>query len=214
MRRRSALALLACVLIVTTSLRAQVGLLTIALPSPGDVIKLIDTLTKSDSDTSVNVKLGKTVTQGKLLVARTKVQVAMERSSKNWRGKVLVHMTVPTEISYSIELTELKAEHIRLDQQRGQVIFTMPAPKVEDVTPMLNEVKADNNYKAARFKLFDKDTSRELQNTMLLHDYQARARKEGQSAIPQIRAQAKQSLQQFLEKLLQGTASRVQVVVE
>ena len=69
------------------------------LPSPTDVVKLIDTLTKKDSTTTVEVKLGNMVGQGKLLVARTRVNVAMERSSRNWRGKVIVQMTVPSDIS-------------------------------------------------------------------------------------------------------------------
>lgn len=213
--RRMALGLLSgVVLVLVAPAHAQIGLLLPVLPSPTDVIKLIDSLTKSDSSTKVDVKLGQTVSQGKLLVARTKVDVAMERTSKNWRGKVQVQMSVPTEISYSIDLSELRPEDIRLDAARRQLVVTMPSPKVEDVTPLLTGVKSENTYKAARFKFCDKDTSRELQNTMLLHDYQAKAREEGESALPKVREQAKSALQQFLQTLLGGTAQGVQVVVE
>src|SRR5262245_64976737 len=68
-RALAAVALAAC---LTAPAAAQVGLLMApALPSPTDVVKLIDVLTKKDSATSVDVKLGKTVGQGKLLIATT-----------------------------------------------------------------------------------------------------------------------------------------------
>lgn len=51
---------------------------TAALPSPTDVIDIIDLLTRKDSATSVDVRFGKTAGQGKLLVARTRVDVARQ----------------------------------------------------------------------------------------------------------------------------------------
>src|SRR4051794_17785612 len=146
-----------------------IGPLGFILPSPGDVVSLIDTLTKKESATSVDVKKGKTVGQGKLLVARTKVDVAMERSSRNWRGRVLVNVTVPTEISYSIDLREIRPEHITLDAKNRVLIVAMPPLRVEDVTPLLSSLKADNTFKHARFRRMDKDVSQGLQNTMLTH---------------------------------------------
>jgi hypothetical protein len=195
-------------------LAAQVGLLLPALASPSDVIKVIDALTRNDSSTTVDVKLGQTVSQGKLLVARTKVDVAMDRSSKNWRGRVKVHMCVPTEVTWSIDLCKIRPEHIRLDPMKGLLIVKMPSPCVEDVTPMLTAVKADNSYHACRFKFCDKTTSRELENAMLLHDYQARARQLGESEAPQVREQGRAKLQELLQNLLQGSARGVRVVVE
>lgn len=189
-------------------------LLLLGVPSPGDVIKLIDSLTKNDSSTKVDVKLGATVQHGKLLVARGKVDVALERSSKNWRGRVQVQMQVPTEISYSVDLAGLKREHVRLDAAKRVLVVRMPAVKVEDVTPTLPAVTHEDKYKAARFKFFDKDTSRELQNAMLLHDYQAKAREAGEAAVGQVREESKAAFGKFLEKLLAGTAAGVKVVVE
>jgi hypothetical protein len=214
-RRVALVAVIACLASAALSpLRAQFSLLVPALPSPSDVIKIIDALTRNDSSTTVDVKLGQPVSQGKLLVARTKVDVAMGRSSKNWRGRVSVQMSVPTEITYSIDLSKIRPEHIRLDPMKGLMIVTMPPPCVEDVTPMLTAVKSDNSYKACRFKFCDKGTSRELENAMLLHDYQARARQEGEKAAPQVREQGRARLQELLQKLLEGTAPGVRVVVE
>lgn len=184
------------------------------LPSAADVVKLIDTLTKNDSSTSVDVKLGRPVRQGKLLVARTRVDVAMERTSKNWRGKVQVQMKVPTEISYAIDLTKIGADRIRLDPTRRALIVTMPLPCVEDVTPLLSSVTHESGYKAARFKCLDKDTSHELQNSMLLHDYQARARAAGEAASATVCEQGREALREFLRTLLQGTAPGIEVIVE
>jgi hypothetical protein len=214
MIRRCVLALLVLGTLSDLAPHVQAQFALLALPSPGEVIGLIDTLTKSESSTTVDVKFGQTVSQGKLLVARTKVDVAMDRSSRNWRGRVFVHMSVPTEISYSVDLTSLRTEHIRIDPQHRRLTLLMPEPRVEDVTPLLSGVKTEDRFKAARFRFCDKDTSRELQNAMLLHDYQARARQVGEAAAPQVRGQARETLQLFLQLLLRGTAPDVQVEVE
>jgi hypothetical protein len=143
-----------------------------------------------------------------------RVNVAMERTSRNWRGRVVVHMTVPSDVSYSVDLSEIRPEHIRLDFHQRLLIVNMPMPKVEDVTPVLTEVKADNVYKRARFKFYDKETSRALQNTMLTEDYLARARQKGAQETAKIRAQGCRALQAFLQRLLQGSAPGVRVEVE
>src|SRR5690242_10816082 len=161
-------------------------LLVPGLPSPTDVVKLIDLLTQKDSSTSMDVKVGTTTGQGKLLVARTRVNVAMERTSRNWRGPVVVRMTVPSDISYSLDLARSRPEHIRLDAAKRRLIVTMPTPEVEAVTPLLPAVQIDNAFRRARFKLLDRDTSRNLQNVMLREDYQARARTAGVDQLPAI----------------------------
>src|SRR5262245_30185652 len=169
MSRRAllAVALLALALHPLLVGASPLDLIVPGLPSPGDVIKVIDALTKKDSDTSVSVKLGDTVSQGKLLIARTSVDVQMERSSRNWRGRVVVTMTVPSESTYSVNLVEIRAEHVRLDPKRKAIVVAMPRPRVEDVTPLLGDLKADSAFKRARFKRLDADTGRALQNEML-----------------------------------------------
>ncbi len=191
-----------------------IGPLGFVLPSPGDVVSLIDTLTKRDSRTNVDVRKAQTFSQGKLLVARTKVDVALERSSRNWRGQVLVQMTVPTEISYSIDLQEIRPSHITLDAENRLLIVAMPPLKVEDVTPLLSSLKAENTYKRARFRRIDNNVSKDLQNTLLTHDYQARARKHGEENIASVREQARTSLQDLLQRLLGRSCPGVKVVVD
>jgi hypothetical protein len=184
------------------------------LPSPTDVVGLIDALTRKDSKTTVDIKVGDTVGQGKLLVARTRVDVAMERSSCNWRGRVHVYLTVPSEITFSVDLQEIRPEHIRLDAKQRLLIVAMPMPKVDNVTPILAEVKTDNTFKRCRFKFLDKHTSHELQNTMLKEDYLARARQKGEMQLPEIRQQARGVLRVFLQRLIGGSSPGVMVVVE
>jgi hypothetical protein len=212
------LVLVSCGLLVpSAAVRAYVGpldLLVPGLPSPTDVVKLIDALTRKDSDTSMDVKLGSTTSQGKLLVARTRVDVAMERSSRNWRGRVVVQMTVPSDISYSVDLARIRPEHVRLDEKKRQLTVAMPTPEVEDVTPLLNTVRIDNTFRHARFKRLDGDTSRQLQNVMLREDYQARARKSALDRLPQVREQGKGALQALLQKLIGRTFPGITVVVE
>ncbi len=218
MTRRAALLLVLCGLLgPLPSSRGYVGpldLLVPGLPSPTDVVKLIDVLTKKDSSTSVDVKMGDPIKQGKLLVARTRVDVAMERSSRNWRGRVVVQMHVPSDISYSVDLSRIKPEHIRLDARNRRLIVTMPSPQVEDVTPVLTGVKIDNAYRRARFKLLDTNTSHELQNVMLREDYLAKARRAGEARIDKVREQARGVLANFLQQLLGGSFSNLKVVVE
>jgi hypothetical protein len=214
MSRRALLAAALFALLLPALPCRAVPLELLGLPSPGDVVKVIDNLTKKDSDTSVNVKVGATVSQGKLLIARTSVDVQMERSSRNWRGRVVVTMTVPTEITYSVNLADIRAEHVRLDPKRKAIVIAMPKPRVEDVTPLLADLKADNTFKRARFKRLDADTGRALQNEMLRHDYQQKARKRGEERIDAVREQGREVLQAFLEQLLRGTAPGARVIVE
>lgn len=174
------------------------------LPNPADVVKIIDALTKKDSQTSVDVRFGATVSQGKLLIARTKLDVVIDRSSRNWRGQVTVNMVVPTEVSYSIDLQQIRADQISLDTQTRTLTVAMPPPTVEDVTPMLSAIKTENAFTQARFKRFDKQTSRDLQNSMLQHDYQVRARRVALQNVDRIRDQGRAALQQFLQQLLPG----------
>src|SRR5215470_14986547 len=110
MTRRRALLLVLCGLLgLVAPLHAYIGPLdlVVPLPSPGDVVKVLDYLTQQESSTSMDVKVGNTTHQGKFLVARTRVDVAMERSSRNWRGRVVVQMSVPSDISYSVDLSKI-----------------------------------------------------------------------------------------------------------
>jgi hypothetical protein len=184
------------------------------LPSPTDVIGVIDALTKKDSDTKVGVKVGGTVAQGKLLVARTRADVTLERSSRNWRGRVFVSTTVPSDITYAIDLSELKAEHIRSDAERRVLVVSMPRLQVENVTPLLAETKTDRTYKRARFRFYDARTARDLENVILREDYLKRAREEGQARLPQVSEQGRSALQGFLQQVLRGAYPDVKVVVE
>jgi hypothetical protein len=208
------IAIAAGILLAWQAARLCANPLALLMPSAGDVVKLIDALTKKDSPTDVDVKLGKTAGQGKLLVARTKVDVAMERTSRNWRGKVRVQMKVPTEITYAIDLTRIRPGDVRVDASKRAVVVRMPPPTVEDVTPDLPAVTHESGYRAARFRLLDRDTSRELQNAMLLHDYQAKARAAGDAAAAKVRPQDREALRQLLRTLLRGTAPGVDVIVE
>jgi hypothetical protein len=201
-------------LLATAAAPAFVGLELLGLSSPVDVVRLIDALTHKDSATTLDVKLGETVGQGKLLVARTQVEVALERTSRNWRGPVSVHMTLPSTITYTLDLTSLRPEHIRIDAARGLVVVAMPALEVEDVTPMLTELKAEDTYKGARFRRLDGDASRSLENTMLKEDYQTRARIEGEDRLLQVHEQARTALQDLLRTLLRPSCPGVQVRVE
>ncbi|MGL4553868.1 MAG: hypothetical protein ACRC33_22140 [Gemmataceae bacterium] len=186
---------------------AALPLELLGLPGPTDVISAIDYLTKRDSKTTVDVKAGKVTSAGKLLVGRLKVDVKMERSSKNWRGQVTSTVVVPTEISYAVDLADLKPHHVRIDAQERALVVVMPTPRVEAVTPLLSDVKKDTGFKGARFKLFDSHTGTELQHAMLLHDYQARAKTVGEGHAAKVRAEGRERFRELLEALL-GRAFR------
>jgi hypothetical protein len=215
--RRTALPFLLallCVLALPRPASAQIGFTSLLVPSPSDVVKAIDALTRKDSDTTIDVKFGKTTAHGKLLVASSRVKVALERSSRNWRGRVTVVMTVPSDVTYSVDLTKIKPEHVRPDAANGRLVVIMPTPQVEAVTPLLHEVEVDNSYRKARFKLLDRDTSRELQNVMLREDYQGKARSKAEAHLPQAREEGKAALRSFLQRLLGPSFPGLKVVVE
>jgi hypothetical protein len=191
-------------------------LTTGGIPSPTDVVKVIDALTKKDSETTVAVTAaGKgTISQGKLLVARTRVEVALSRSSRNWRGRVLVNTKVPSDITYSVDLTTIKAEHVRCDAEKKLLTITMPPLQVEDVTPLLAEAQTDRTFQRARFRFCDSNAAREVELALLREDYQARARKFGEERLATVREQGRATLENFLQALFHATAPDVRVVVE
>jgi hypothetical protein len=209
-----AAALTASCLLASPPPADAIGLELFGVPSPTDVVKLIDALTRKDSSTSVEVKQGDTMRQGKFLVARTRVEVVMERSSRNWRGPVNVHMTVPTDVTYSLDLSAIRPEHIAVDASRKLLVVALPPLQVEDVTPVLASLKSEDTFKRARFRRFDGDACRELQNTMLKEDYLLRARKEGEARLPAVREKAQAALRDLLQNLLRPGCPDIQVQVE
>src|SRR5262245_44819968 len=174
----------------------------LGLPGPTDVISAIDYLTKKDSKTKVEVKAGKVTSAGKLLIGRLRVDVKMERSSKNWRGTVNSTVVVPTEISYAVDLADIKPHHVRIDAEERALIVTMPPPRVEAVTPLMSDVRKDTGYRGARFRMMDAHMGTELQHAMLLHDYQAKAKKVGEEHAAKVRADGKERFKELLESLL------------
>jgi hypothetical protein len=216
MARRMAFILFCLAGLLVPAAHALTGLelLVPGAPSPTDVVKLIDSLTRKESSTTIDVKVGNTVSQGKLLIARARVAVTMDRTSRNWRGPVHVHVTVPTEVSFSIDLTDIRPEHIRCDPKKGLLIVAMPAPRVEDVTPVLPEIRTENSYKRVRFRFYDANTARDLQNTMFKEDFQARARQLALEQLPAIRERGRTALEAFLQQMLRRTCPAIKVVVE
>lgn len=195
--RRAALLLLLC-----AAPAFALPLELLGLPGPTDVLGAIDYLTKKDSDTKVDAKAGKMAPGGKLLVGRLAVDVKLERSSKNWRGKVSSTVSVPTEVSYAVDLADIKPQHVRIDAKDKALIVTMPRPKVEAVTPLLSDIKKDTGYKGVRFKFLDAHTGTELQHAMLLHDYQAKAREVGEKHAAKVVAAGREKLRELLGVLL------------
>jgi hypothetical protein len=123
-------------------------------------------------------------------------------------------MTVPTAITYSVNLAAIRPEHVHPDPRHSVVVVVMPTPQVEEVTPLLAELKTDNTFGKCRFRRWDRGASRELQNEMLLGDYQRRARKEGEARLDEVRGPARAALQQLLQALLAANFPGVQVRVE
>jgi hypothetical protein len=202
---RLALSLIAVLLVAVPASALPLELL--GLPGPSDVVAAIDYLTKKDSKTKVDVKAGKVTSAGKLLIGRLRVDVKMERSSKNWRGTVSSTIIVPTEISYAVDLADIKPHHVRIDAEERALIVVMPPPRVEAVTPLLSEVRKDTGYRGVRFRMTDGHTGTELQHAMLLHDYQAKAKKVGEEHAAKVRSDGKERFRELLEALL-GRAFR------
>jgi hypothetical protein len=138
----------------------------------------------------------------------------MERRSRNWRGAVQVRLTVPTDATYSVNLAAIRPEDVHVDAGRRLLLVLMPEPRVEDVTPLLPELKAEDTFKHARFRHYDADASRELQNAILKEDYQRAARKEGEAHLPQVRERARQAVQEMLRMLLGPNCPGLRIEVE
>jgi hypothetical protein len=184
------------------------------LPGPTDVIAAVDYLTKKESAVAVQVKTGKLVSSGKLLVGQVRADIHLQRTSRNWRGQVSSSLIVPSEIRYVVNLTDLQAAAIRTDAVTRTLYVRMPPVRVETVTPLLPEVQKDVTYRGVRFRLLDAPVATELQHAMLLHDYQSVARQRGESQSPLMRDVARARLRQLLETLLLPAFPGLSVQVE
>jgi hypothetical protein len=112
-----------------------------------------------------------------------------------------------------MDLSRIRPEHIRVDKKERLLIVTMPELAVEEVTPDLSGLKIEPTYGPGRCKLFDSNNCRDLQNAMLKEDYVSVARQIGQTRIPDIREQGRESLQAFLQNLFLLAYPGLKVVV-
>ena len=180
---------------------------------PKILLDLVDGLTRRDTETVGSATQGPIVREGKLIVARRKMDVKLERSSYNWRGRVNVVLKVPSEVTYTIDLKSLRAEHLRIDEEANTVVVTMPEPRIEDVVPTLTAVKVDDAFRQARAKFIDKKVAVELQNAMLKKDLLPHARKLAECP-PEVREQAREAFGELLEKVFGAAGVKLDVIVE
>jgi hypothetical protein len=90
----------------------------------------------------------------------------------------------------------------------------MPTPRVAGVTPDLAAARTERTFKAGRFRRFDADTARELQNVILTEDYQKKARASALAGVEAVKKSGREPLQAFLETLLSQTLPGLRVIVE
>ncbi|MBY0228099.1 MAG: DUF4230 domain-containing protein [Gemmataceae bacterium] len=201
-------------LLLLAGAATAIGPAALLLPGPSDVVSLIDALTTKDGKAGVRIKAGKLAGSGKLLVARLRLDVALDQSSRNWRGTVTVRLTVPSEASYVVDLADLKPEHVRFDEAAKTLRIRMPDPKVEQVSPDLSGVKREDKYTANRWRFLDARTGDKMQNALLRHDYQEKARKVAEASAPSARNEARPRVEAFLKTLLEKARPGLAVSVE
>src|SRR5262249_50759736 len=121
---------------------------------------------------------------------------------------------IPSEVAYTIDLADIRPEHIRCDHDRRMLVVAMPTPRVASVTPDLAAARTDRTFKRARFKLLDADVARELQNAIPTGDYHANAPARAEARLAEIKKSGREPLQAFFEALLSRTLPGTRVIVE
>lgn len=154
------------------------------------------------------------IDQTKLVVAKSPITVDVTRTSENWRGMVSVRVTVPCDVSYAVDLSQLRQDDVQWDAKTKLMRLQMPRVEIDTVTPNLKERSTTSTYSGWRFKYYDGSVSSDLEDK-LLDGVQNEARKLAREQVNSvIKSAARDKLQNFVRKMIQPAVPDAQVVVE
>jgi hypothetical protein len=184
-----------------------------ALPYVQIIHQILDSVTRRESPTNVQVKKEASEPRSEWIVHRVKASVWVERSSANYLGEIDVRVTIPCYLEYAFDLSQLKHENFRYDSVRKLLIVDMPAVYIREPLPILADMKIEPKYKGLRNVVLDAEAIQGLEATVLRQDYQPAAREVGQSELAAAQRRARDMMQEYLQGIFRQAGTDVEVIV-
>jgi hypothetical protein len=184
-----------------------------ALPYVQVIHQILDSVTRRDSPTTVQVKKEASEPRSEWIVHRVKASVWVERSSANYLGEIDMRVTVPCYLEYAFDLSKMKPQDFRYDAARKLLVVEMPAVYIREPVPILSDMKIEPKYAGLRNVVFDAEAMQGLQATLLRYDYQPAAREVGQSELATAQRRARDMLQEHLQGIFRQAGTDVEVIV-
>jgi len=178
-----------------------------------EVVKLVESVTTTDSPIVVKARLRQTFAEQKLQVSKSTIDVSMERTTNNWRGQVRLEMDVPCEITYAIDLSQINPEHLRIEPGKRVLYVKMPPVHVETVSPIIEKMDFRSSFGWGRSRYVDVKTIHSLEND-LRRDCRSEARSRAEKELDSVKKTGQAALQDFLRKLLRTAKVDLEVIVE
>jgi hypothetical protein len=184
-----------------------------ALPYVQMIHQVLDSITRKDSPTNIQVKMEAGEPRSEWIVHRVKASVWVERTSANYLGEIDVRVTIPCYLEYAFDLSQLKREDFRYDPVRKILVVDMPAVYIREPLPILADMKIEPKYKGLRNIVLDAEALQGLEATVLRQDYQPAARNVGQSELATAQRHARDMMQEYLQGIFRQTSTDVEVIV-
>ena len=184
-----------------------------ALPYVQVIHQVLDSVTRKDSPTNVQVKKEASEPRSEWIVHRVKASVWVERTSANYLGEIAVRVTIPCYLEYAFDLSQMKHENFRYDPVRRLLVVDMPAVYIREPLPILADMKIEPKYKGLRNVVLDAEAIQGLEATVLRQDYQPAAREVGQSELATAQRRGRDLLQEYLQGVFKQAGADIEVIV-
>jgi len=147
--------------------------------------------------------------QQKVTVAKLAYVVVVEEQTKNWRGSVNLHATVPCEALFTVDLRQVT---MRWDPALKRLYIAAPDPQVESVEVMTEQRQVQTDYTRGRFSWYDGDKQDGLL-VAALDEVRAKAKEKAPEELARI-GWAKEQLAHLFQDLWRTVEPDLIVVVE
>jgi hypothetical protein len=180
-------------------------------PTPDYVLEMLDALTTTTSGPRKKASLLSGSGQQELIVYKGRVQVSLEGESSNFRGAVEVKVSMAADVHFTIDLD--RVELAGWDRQRRVLKVKLPPVKVGPVSRDEDSRDVRVAYRRGRFALYDGDTAREVEASLLREKFNDQAREAAADRRPDAEKQARAVVRDFLWKFLHLNGSDIVIEV-
>lgn len=179
----------------------------------GMLVDVLDTVTRSQT-AEATAKLRGVVPQLKLSVYSAEIDVTVEGTDRIWRGTNTVKLSMPAEIQFTLDLEDLKPEHIKWDKARKIFKVKLPKVKIGAVAPRLEDQKIEVSESVFRPTWFRGGNATELVQQLTREHYRPRAVELAEKRMEDAQRAARDQVRDLLRRLWLDKDSGIEIVVE